>query len=34
VELCVGSHTFALARTGRARQRQLQKSWEVAVSRV
>jgi len=34
VELCMGPHSFELAHTGRARQRQLQKSWEVAVSRV
>jgi tRNA(Ile)-lysidine synthase len=34
VELCLGSHTFALARPGRARQRDLQKSWDVRVPRV
>jgi len=34
VEVCVGSDTFALSRTGRARQRDLQKSWDVRVPRV
>jgi tRNA(Ile)-lysidine synthase len=34
VELCIGSHTFELVRSGRARQRQVQKIWEGAVPRV
>jgi tRNA(Ile)-lysidine synthase len=34
VELCLGADTFTLRRGGRARQRQMQKNWEVGVSRV
>jgi tRNA(Ile)-lysidine synthetase-like protein len=34
VELCLGAESFTLRREGRARQRQMQKNWEVGGSRV